>query len=355
MSVRGKIDAFANGVTIWLRRRAFNPRRREQTWRLVGDLVAADIPLNKALLTAAQAFQGQGQKSVAAILRDIEASVARREVAARVARYVAGPEPLLFQAIGKSDATGIFRAATRLAAQQYKIRAAITSALAMPIALITIMTVIVFIMGAQLFPALDSLGSRTEMSFIARIVSAGSQWFANNALWVFAPLAALIVLVTFSVPRWSRFGRHWIDRFPPFALYKLSQGTGFVFTVIELARMGQTIRPAMLQELAAHASPYTRVRIEAIEAHLESLRWGDALAKTGYQFPSLDLITVTQALDGTPNWIDRFAGFLDRWLEQLEDRVKAQMRFVNTILMASIAVLLAGIGSSMLSIFSLAL
>ena len=337
---------------LW-RRRAFSAQVREQVWRLVADLLAADIALSTALQTAAKTARGQGQRTVAFILSDIEAGIVRRDVGARVAHYVKGPEALVFNALGKADSERMFRAASRLAAQQHKIRSAIVSALALPMLLTSLMAVTFFVMGVQLFPALESLGRDIQMSWFVSLLSTASQWFASHVAWVLIPLAAIGIVIWISVPRWSWKGRNWVDRIPPYSLYKLAQGAGFIYTVIELGRMGQTLSASLLDDLGRSASPYTRSRIAAISSHLTSGRWGEAMAATGHQFPARDLITVTQALDGTDGWVDKFASYLDRWLELLEERVKAQVRVLNTLLLFAIAAQMGAVATAIMSIFSM--
>jgi type II secretory pathway component PulF len=345
-------DALRLLLVLW-RRQAFPAQKREQVWRLVADLLGAQIPLNTALETAAKTARGQGQSSIAAILLDIEAGIVRRDVGLRVAGYVKGPEALVFNSIGRSDPERMFRAASRLAAQQHKIRSAIVSALALPVLLTVLMAVTFFVMGLQLFPALESIGRDIQMSWGVSILSATSQWFATNALWILVPLAVAGIMVWVSVPRWSGRGRDWADRIPPYSLYKLAQGAGFIYTVIELGRMGQTLNTSLLNSLSGSASSYTRSRIKAIEHNMSSGRWGAAMQATGHQFPARDLITVTEALDGTEGWVEKFATYLDRWLELLEERVKAQVRVLNTILLFAIAAQMGAVATAIMSIFSM--
>lgn len=352
MNVGDTFKGVGSGLTIWWRRRAFGAQKREQVWRLVGDLVAADIALNVALRTAATASQESGQSSVAAILLDMEAGIARMDVHARVSQYATGPEALLFYSIGKTDAKGIFRAASRLAKQQYKIRSAITSALAMPAILSVLLMVIFYVMGTQLFPAIDSIGTTSDGPWYVQLISAFAQWFAKNVIWVLIPLGLIGAFIAFALPNWSGKGRNAADKIPPFSLYKLAQGTGFIFTVIELARMGQTLQPSLLNELAKGTSPYLHSRITAIAKLLGSKKWGEAMQQTGNQFPARDLITVSAALDGTDNWVERFAEFLDRWLEQLDERIKAQVKVLNGVMLFLITAILGAVASSMMSILS---
>lgn len=334
-------------------RLSFGPKTREDTWRLLADLVAADQSLSKALETTARAAERRGSHQRAFILRDIEAGIARAQVYDRIAQYVKGSEALVFKSIGKTDPEGVFRAAAKLAAQQNQLKSALRSALAMPTMLLVLMGVIAYMMGSQLFPAMESIGSTDDWPVIAKIMSVATKWFVGNVEWVVAPIAMLAILVAWLMPNWTGKSRKYVDRFVPFSLYKLQQGTAFTFTVIELGRMGQTLNPALLDEMSDGATPYLTSRIQAISAELRTQSFGTSLDSTGYEFPTGDLIEVCMALDSTPGWIARFSQFLDRWLEQLEQRIKEQIAVLNFLLMILIAVILAGVAGSMAPLLTL--
>lgn len=345
--------AIAYGFETFSRRRRFRAQAREETWRLLADLVASGMMLNKALQTAADAATDAGRHARAAILRDIEAGIARAQTHQRIRRYVVGAEALVFKSLGKTEAEGIFRAAARLAAQQNKLSAALRSALAMPVMLIGLMFIIAYIMGTQLFPAMEELGDVQNWPWYARMTSNMTQWFVGHVAWVIAPIVALAVWIAWLLPNWTNGARKYADRFAPFSLYKLQQGTAFVFTVIELGRMGQTLSPVLLNGMAEDANPYLRSRMETIAGHLSTQRFGVSMQRAGQGFPAPDLVTVCVALDGTNGWIERFAKFLDRWLELLEARVKEQVAVLNAALMVALAVILAGVAGSMLPLLTL--
>jgi len=331
----------------------FGAKVREDTWRILADLIAADQPLTKALESTARAAERRGRHQQAYILRDIEAGVGRSQVHARIAQYVKGAEALVFKSIGRSDPEGVFRAAAKLAAQQNQLKSALRSALAQPTILLFMVGVIAYMMGSQLFPAMEQTTDSDEWPLIAQVMSTATKWFVGHIEWVLIPVVILFVLIAWLLPNWTGKSRKYVDRFVPFSLYKLQQGTAFTFTVIELGRMGQNLNPALLDGMADNATPYLASRIRAVSVELKTQSFGTALHKTGYEFPTGDLIEFCMALDGTNGWIERFSTFLDRWLEQLEQRIKEQIAVLNFCLMILIAVILAGVAGSMAPLLTL--
>ena len=340
------------GLTItqaW-RRFSFGPAQRAKTWRLIADLMEAELDLSDALETAATVAREEGRKAVAELLMDIRAALPRGEVEQRMAQYTSGSEALLFRVIGSADATGVFRAAMRLAEQPDRLGKAIKGALAMPALLSVLMGVVFYMLGKELFPALIDVAPIERWSPAAQMIGRFCLWFVGNFYWVLIGLAALILFFRAFLPNYAGPGRAQLDKMLPCSLYRLQVGTGFIFTVTELGRMGETLNSQLLHELATDSSGYLKSRIKAIAFQLTSRRWGAALKATGHDFPARDLNAVLAALDGKDGWIETFAGFLDRWLEQFDERIKVQTRVLNMILMGAVAATITATMTSTLSV-----
>ena len=332
------------------RRFNFGAAQRARTWRLVADLVDAKLDLPEALETAASVARDGGQAAVAALIMDLRTGVQYGDLDQRVARYTSGAEALLFRVIGSAGAAGVLRGAMRLAEQQDRLGRAIKGALAMPALLTALMGVVFYMLGSELFPALIDVAPLERWSPAARAIGNFSLWFVGNFQWVLIGLAAVFMFLRLFLPRYAGPGRVFLDKFLPCSLYRLQVGTGFIFTVTELGRMGETLNSQLLHELGTGTRGYLKSRIHAIAVQLTARGWGEALKATGHDFPARDLNAVMAALDGKDDWVETFAGFLDRWLEELDTRVKVQTRIMNMALMGAVAGAIGATVSSTLSV-----
>ncbi len=329
------------------RRFNFGPSQRAKTWRLIADLMEADLDLPEALDTAATVAREDGNKAVAALLMDIRATLPRID---RLGSYISGAEALIFRVVGSADAVGVFRAAMRLAEQQDRLGKAIKGALAMPVLLAVLMGVVFYMLGSELFPALIDVAPIERWSPAAQVIGRFCLWFVDHGHWIVITLAAVLIFLRAFLPRYAGPGRAQLDKVLPFSLYRLQVGTGFIFTVTELGRMKQTLNSQLLHEISAGTHGYLKSRIQAIALQLTARRWGAALKATGHDFPARDLNAVMAALDGKDGWVETFAGFLDRWLEQFDERIKVQTRILNMALMGAVAVSIAATMTSTLSV-----
>ena len=337
-------------LTYAWRRFHFGPAQRARTWRLVADLVDAKLDLPEALETAATVAREGGQGAVATLILDLRAGVQHGDLDQRVARYTSGAEALLFRVIGSAGAAGVLRSAMRLAEQEDRLGRALKGALAMPALLTVLMGIVFYMLGSELFPALIDVAPLDRWSPAAQAIGNFSLWFVGNFQLLLIGLAAVLLFFRLFLPRYAGPGRATLDKVLPCSLYRLQVGTGFIFTVTELGRMGETLNSQLLHELSIGTRGYLKSRIHAIALQLTARGWGDALKATGHDFPARDLNAVMAALDGKDGWVETFSGFLDRWLEELDNRVKVQTRILNMGLMCAVAGTIATTLSSTLSV-----
>ena len=349
-ALRQIFSALTTPLKLLLRRARFPARTRAQVWRMVAHLATSkEYTLNKAFLTTADVMEKGGKKPVAAILRELEEGLQANEFAQRARRYVSPSEALMLTSINDGDAIELLRGTARLAVMQNKQSQALRGAMAQPIAIILLLMAIFYQIGANVVPLLSGIVNLDQAPTQMRITSAASQWFVDTITWVLIAPTLLILLINSSLPRWTGKGRVFAEHVPPYSLYKIGQGTGFILTVMELARLKKTLTPDLIKSLGQSASPYLQSRINAIAEEMEYARWGNAMAATGHNFPSKDLILVTRALDNTEDWEESFASFLQDWLEDSERRIKATTRGLNIaltiILVAIIGSLITTMGS----------
>lgn len=339
-----------NRFTLMYRRAQFNARTRARFWRLIADLLEAKIYISEALEIAADVAKDQGKSGVAALLLDMRAGIPLAQFEARAARYVPGAELLLLRALSSGDAPRVFRAAMRLAEQKDKLSRAIWGAIGKPLAMLVLLGVVYYMLGTSLYPELARVTPMSSWPVFAQSIGGFSLWFSRNIYSILMFAVAVIIGFRFLLQRWALAPRHIADRFLPFSLYKMQVGCGFVFTVTELGRMGVTLNSDLLEEMASNADPYLRSRISAIGRKLAVSDWGTALKTTGHDFPARDINAVMAALAGREDWIEKFAGFLDRWFEEFDAMVRSRTAVLNMVLLAFVALAIGGTMFSTLSI-----
>lgn len=327
----------------------FRNGARAEAWQLVADMLASRMDAGRALDLVASMYRRRGNFLTAHVLLDLRASIPRGEFAVTAARISSPAETLLFSRYGTADAERIFAGAARIARTQKKIADAIVNAVAQPAFLLILVAVLFYILGTRLFPTFAQLSPEAswpaQTVAIAHISAAVVQYHWLVAAGFVVAFFAIKATLDYDWP-----GRPVFDLLPPWSLYKIRVGAAFLFAVVETARMGLDLKSATLAEMARLTPAYPRARINRIAKEMQRANLGDAAIRAGDNFPSADLNTVLSAMASMDGWVDRFALYLDRWMENIEQSIKRITAVVNVVLLS---VVTGVIGASLSAIFSI--
>ncbi len=331
---------------------AFRRSVRARTWTVLADLLDSGMELNRALPLAAE-IQGRGRTTLQAILGNLRQSLRTDRFAATVADYVPEAEAMLFRRFGQASDASILRAAATLTQVDERIARAIRQALMWPVFLFFLIFVLLYALGSHLFPTIQTLAPIREWPVSSQLVAGLAIGVADNAIFVAAALA-LLVAAYLSIERFhAGWGREWLDKVPPFSLYRLRMGATFAFVLLENARVGHEINRAFLVNLAAGLPPYSRSRIMAIAEFADRTNIGNAALSAGHGFPDPELNAVLRAYAGQAGWVPRYARYANSWLERLQERVEAMVQVLRLVLMVLAAAIIGSAAFVMVNITTL--
>ncbi|MDE2774263.1 MAG: hypothetical protein OXI46_11265 [Gemmatimonadota bacterium] len=336
-----------------LDRLAFRRNVRGRVWRITADLLASGMDLQRALPLVADISGRSGRGRLGGILGKLRAALRTDRFAATVAGYVPEAEALLFARFGMADDARLFQSAARVVAVETRIAAAIRQALAWPAFLFILIFVLLFGLGTTLFPTLETLAPIRQWPLLSQLVGRAAFTVAGNA-----PVFGVGLVVGFGAYKWAEShyigpGRVWLDRIPPFSLYRIRTGATFAFVLIENARVGHEINRAFLDGVAASVPPYSRSRIQAIAALAERTSIGGAAVAAGHGFPDPELNAVLRAYAGQADWVERYGGYADAWLERLQEKIDAVLQLLRLGLMVLAAVIIGSAAWVMVNVSSL--
>ncbi len=287
------------------------------------------------------------------ILAELRASLRTDGFAAAVAEYVPESEALLFRRFGLASDASIFRAAARMTSVDERIAKAIRQALLWPMFLFVLIFVLLYSLGSHLFPTMATLAPIGDWPLMSQAVAVVALWVADYSIWV-----ACVLVVAAAAYKWAErnhagAGRTWMDRVPPFSLYRLRTGATFAFVLIENARVGHEINRAFLLNLAKSLPPYTRSRIQAMAERADRTNIGAAAIAAGHGFPDPELNAVLRAYADQRDWVPRYGGYANAWLERLQERVEGMVALLRLGLMILAAMVIGSAAWVMVGITSL--
>ncbi len=214
-------------------------------------------------------------------------------------------------------------------------RSAIISALMYPTFLFFATLGLVFFIADHAVPIMmKASGGHLQIHGIALILFHMSNWVRSWRIYAFLGFVSLVILgMVVSMPRWKGWGRVWADRIPPWSLYRIVQGSGFLLSLGALLSAGVRLQDA-LEQMSNDGSAYTRSRITAIlDKVSDGANMGRAMAETGNRFPDEDLIEDILIYADLSSFDEVLIRIGEQFLEHGQEIVKIQSAMLDKFAM----------------------
>jgi type II secretory pathway component PulF len=326
----------------WWAKTQLGANVRLRIYRKMSKMLSNGLPLLKVLEELEQRASDGGRKPgepLAIVLSEWRLSVqGGRMLSQGMEGWVPHGEQMIIMAgeqSGRIEESLLAVASVVLSAR--KIRAAIVGGLAYPLVVLSMVLMYVYLFGTRVIPQFAQVANPEHWQGAARSLYLMSQ-FVQGWMWLLLLSLLLgLILVVWSMPRWNGSLRILVDRFPPYSTYRLMVGSGFLIAMSALQSSGMTIEKS-LTRLAGAAAPWLQVRLEGALLGVRSgLNAGEALRNTGYQFPSREIIEDLCIYAEYKGFSDALRMLADEWMEEGVEKISAQMRMLNSIAIASLA------------------
>lgn len=205
-----------------------------------------------------------------------------------------------------------------------KIKGTLVGGLAYPVLLIAVAIGFLVMFGLQVVPAFEEIlprekwvGAGAQMAFMSDFVRYYMLWFL---IVIFGGIAASI----YSLPRWTGMRRAKFDKYPPWSLYRLIIGSGFLLTVGGMIKAGIPA-PEILRILQRNASPWYREKLsKTLDNVNNGHNLGDALHMTGFEFPAKETVQDLRAYAGLNKFDETLEAVGTEWLADSVGMIDAQ-------------------------------
>lgn len=225
--------------------------------------------------------------------------------------------------------------------QQRKVKNAIVSAAAYPMVLIMMLIAALLLSSYQVIPTFEEIIPVEEWQGVSYMVAVVSQFIRDYAFLIFVVFGSLVGLIIYTMPRWSSKTRVRFDDFPPWSLYRMWQGSSFLLAVSSMMAAGVKMDEVSLGRIAKQADPYLKERIRSLIKYItagENL--GEALYKSGYNFPDEEIIGDLQIYANLRGFDKNLIWITRSWVDSLVEKVTITMKVVNTAVLFLIAIVI---------------
>ncbi|MCL2468744.1 MAG: type II secretion system F family protein [Alphaproteobacteria bacterium] len=204
-----------------------------------------------------------------------------------------------------------------------QMRAAVTYAIAYPGFMLLLVAGVLWMFGVQLIQNMRKTAPPSVMAAMGG-VGAVSDFIANWGIWILVGIFVAVIIIAVTMPVWTGKIRIKLDKYPPWAWYRVVQGSGFLLGLSSLLGSQVPLKRA-LEILEEQARPWLRERVHAARQEvLRGRNLGEALRTGGYNFPdpsvAIDLEILSERADvGTV-----IEEVTDEWIEDQIEMLQAQ-------------------------------
>ena len=340
-------------LVVWFRRIQFDARVRSDVWRLLRDLTREKMTESDALEAVIDIYRQKGQPGVVRILQGLRHSIAMNTFNAEVNKYVTPSESLMFGARGSAPASSLYHGAFKIVETRRTMNKTIYGTILQSVFGILVVLMLYYILGTRLFPAFIDIKPLDEWSAFPRSVARVSMAYADNLEIAALCLAMVAFGLRYVIHNYTGPGRVFMDRIPPFSIYRMTTGVAFLMAVIERGRMGGALNTRLLKLMARQSTGYVRNRIEAIAeiADKQTGGIGSAAYQAGQDYPSPDLaLIMAKYSERGGDWLLNFSAFMDSWIQDIQIRIKTMAMGLNFLLLILVT---GSVLVAMLTIFNI--
>lgn len=233
-----------------------------------------------------------------------------------------------------------------------KVKKAIIAAGAYPMVLLAMLIAALVLSAYKVIPTFEQIIPVDQWVGISRTVAIVCQFIRDKGIIVIVVIAAVLSLVFWSLPRWQGRMRIRFDRFVPWSIYKMWQGSAFLLSVASLMSAGVKIDEGSLARISKQSDPYLKERVKGIQRYIASgENLGDALYNSGYEFPDNEIIGDLQIYARLRGFDQNLIRITRVWVDGLVERINVAMKIVNFTILIMITVVIGMLIMSFYSVF----
>jgi len=218
-----------------------------------------------------------------------------------------------------------------------RMREPVIEAITYPLFLLTLAMLLIFGVGKYLVPPMVDAVPTLHWKGLAKSLVDLSYFVGEHPWGLALPLPIVCIFIAWTFPRWRGGWRTIFDRFPPWSVYRIYIGVGWLLSLSALIKAGTPVSKA-LKMLRADSSRYLLYRIDRTIIFVNNGdNLGDALYRTRLEFPDEEIIgdlRIYAELDNFPAALSQLA---DDWLENSVRIIEKKAAWMNNFAILAIA------------------
>ena len=218
-----------------------------------------------------------------------------------------------------------------------RMKQAVVGAVLYPLFLLSMVCLLIWGVGAYMVPPMVDAVPNLRWKGLSLSLVNLSLFVQEHPFVLFGTLPIIVILVSLTFPRWKKETRAYADKIPPWSIYRIFIGVGWLLSLSALVSAGTPVSKAM-RSLRADASPYLLYRIDSALKHVNNgENIGDALYKTELGFPDEEVIGDLRIYSELDNFTEALERLSVEWMENSIRDVAAKAAALNGLAILIIA------------------
>ena len=213
----------------------------------------------------------------------------------------------------------------------------VIEAVSYPLFLLSLTVLLIYGVGEYLVPPMVDAVPNLQWQGLAKSLVDLSYFVKAHPWGLVLPLPIACIFIAWTFPRWKGGWRALFDKIPPWSIYRIFIGVGWLLSLSALIKAGTPVSRA-LRLLRADASRYLLYRIDRAAIFVNNGdNLGDALYRTRLGFPDDEVIgdlRIYAELDNFPAALSQLA---DDWLEGSVRVIEQKAAWMNSFAILAIA------------------
>ena len=332
----------------------FGTDSRYKFYRKLAQLLENGVPLNTAMGQIAR-IASRSRSSIMPVLyrkwiRNIENGANFGQV---LSEYIPSSEAILLETGANSGRlVEALENTAQSIEQQAKVKKAIIGSAAYPMVLVAMLIAAMLLSSYQVIPTFEEIIPVEEWVGISYGVAIAAQFIRSYSFMIFATLGAIVLVIIYTMPRWTSKSRITFDNIPPWSMYKMWQGSSFLLAISSMMASGVKLDEVSLGKISKQSDPYLSQRIRSLVRFITAGdNLGDALYKSGYKFPDEEIISDLQIYANLRGFDQNLIWITRSWVDSLVEQVQVTMKVVNVVILMLIAIVIGCLFSAFYDIF----
>lgn len=328
---------------------SFGGRERERCWMKTATLLDATHISVEQHFKKLRDRAKQDKKSIARVYEHIVREMGNgRKISEAVSKFASPEEVMLIEAAqtaGERFLADGFQKAAKLMSQKRKIRSLLVKKLSYPAFLLLGVVGFLLVIARFIVPNLSSL-SDPETWTGAPAALYGISSFVNSWSGVITGIGIVVfgILVTYSFKNLTGSIRDFLDKLPPWSIYRLVSGSSWLYATSMMLQTKNLKLETILRNILGRkdTSRYMKFRLKPIHIRtIAGANLGEALYGTKTRWPDANLADDFRTYAALPNFNDLLGDISEGVMEDTMEKVDRGASVLGVIALLMLIIVIA--------------